>query len=211
MTAFSWILVGVSSMLAVIDWWAVQTGNERVEQFAKPGVMLALIGSAFASDLEGWPLGWLVAALAFGVLGDVLLLPRVDRFVPGLAAFLLGHLAYASLAVDFGLASGWLIGGLVVASGLVFTYGSKIADAAHGSPQFGPVALYIVVLALSTSVLIGTGLWVLVLGALLFALSDSLLGWDRFIDDAPGGRVAVHATYHLAQIALVVGTAVHAA
>jgi hypothetical protein len=33
--------------------------------------------------------------------------------------------------------------------------------------------------------------------------SDTLLGWGRFVGSAPGGRIAVHVTYHLAQAGFV--------
>ncbi len=36
-----------------------------------------------------------------------------------------------------------------------------------------------------------------------FAASDALLAWGRFVGPAPGGRVAVHVTYHVAQALLV--------
>ena len=42
-------------------------------------------------------------------------------------------------------------------------------------------------------------------GAVLFAVSDGLLGADRFAQPAPQRRVVVHILYHLGQAGLVLG------
>ena len=49
----------------------------------------------------------------------------------------------------------------------------------------------------------GTGRITAIIGALLFAASDSVLGWTRFVSDFPRSRVVVMVTYHLAQFGLV--------
>jgi uncharacterized membrane protein YhhN len=41
------------------------------------------------------------------------------------------------------------------------------------------------------------------IGAVLFMLSDALIGWTRFVADFARSKVAIHVTYHLAQILLV--------
>jgi uncharacterized membrane protein YhhN len=190
---------------AAIDWWSVQAGNDRLEQFAKPAVMLALIASVVAADMTGWSLVWLLTALVLGLAGDVLLLPSLDRFVEGLAAFLLGHLAYAALGFTLGTRTWWLILGLVLATVLVWTVGTRISDAVQGTDHFAPVVAYVLAIGLGAAVLVGTGRWLLLVGAVLFTTSDALLGWGRFVGEAPGDRLAVHVTYHLGQTALVLG------
>jgi alkenylglycerophosphocholine/alkenylglycerophosphoethanolamine hydrolase len=77
------------------DWVAVATGNKRLEYACKPLVMVALIEvAAVIQPAVPAQRAWWLAALALGIVGDVfLMLPR-DRFVAGLAAFLVGHLAY---------------------------------------------------------------------------------------------------------------------
>jgi uncharacterized membrane protein YhhN len=65
------------------------------------------------------------------------------------------------------------------------------------------VAVYM--LAIGAMVVLAVGSWSTLagIGALLFLASDTLLGWGRFVGSAPGGRVLVHATYHLGQALLV--------
>ena len=87
--------MAVAAVVAAADWVAVARRSKPLEYVCKPAVMVALVGVALAlvpvSPAQRW---WFVAALVFGCAGDVfLMLPR-DRFVPGLAAFLVGHLCY---------------------------------------------------------------------------------------------------------------------
>ena len=44
-------------------------------------------------------------------------------------------------------------------------------------------------------------------GAVLFYASDGILGWNKFVEPVPHGRVAVMTTYHLGQIGLVLALA----
>lgn len=170
-------------------------------------VMVVLIALAIASDLHGWGLTWLLVALIAGLIGDILLLPSIDQFVAGLGAFLIGHVAYALLAIVLGTSTGYLAIGLVTASIAVLTAGTKITDSVQGTSMFAPVVSYVVVIGASTALLISTGRPAIIAGALLFAVSDTLLGWGRFVAPAIGGRVAVHVTYHLGQLLIVIGAA----
>ena len=95
MGAVAWGWLGLAAVAAVGDWAAVATGNRRLEYVCKPATMVALIGVAATIQpaVAAQRLWWLLA-LALCLCGDVfLMLPR-DRFVAGLGAFLLGHLAY---------------------------------------------------------------------------------------------------------------------
>ncbi len=205
MTVGTWLFLGLAVAIAAFDWHALHIHNEPWERIAKPLVMVALIATALVSDLDGWPLVWLVAGLMAGLVGDVLLLPAIDNFLGGLAAFLLGHLAYIGLALWFGTTTWRLVVGLVIMTLIVMTFGTKITDAVQGTPYFGPVVAYVIAIGGSTALLIGTGRWWMGLGALLFASSDSLLGWRRFVGPVPGGRLSVMVTYHLGQTLIVLG------
>jgi uncharacterized membrane protein YhhN len=91
-------------ILALIEWYAVWRGDRRTQTWAKPAVLVALIFAAFALGATDDSAGiWMLVALAFGLLGDVFLLGDSDaRFRLGLAAFLIGHLAYVACFVDLG-------------------------------------------------------------------------------------------------------------
>lgn len=56
---------------------------------------IALIGASWLVRPAAQPYAsWVGLGLALSLAGDVLLLPQIDRFTAGLAAFLLAHLAY---------------------------------------------------------------------------------------------------------------------
>jgi len=190
----------------LIDWWAVRSGRAQVENVAKPAVMVALIGVALAADIDPTSAQpWIVAALILGLAGDVFLLPRVDRFIEGLGAFLLGHLAYL---VAFALA--WSPGplaviGLVGVVVLLRVVGFDIVRSVTSSQLRWPVTAYICVTVAMVLLGTATGRWLVAAGALAFASSDGVLGSDRFVRPAPHRRHVVHILYHVGQAAIVAG------
>ena len=177
--------------IAAVDWVAVGRGLRRAEAVLKPLVPVPLIAVALLA--HAW---WFAAALALCLAGDVLLLPQVDRFRSGLAAFLLGHLAFIAGFLHLPVFTPGLA--FVAVDVLMLGFiGSKIVTAAP--PQLrAPVAAYVVVIAAMVGVAVSRAAPILWAGAVLFALSDGVLGWNRFLQPLPGGRVAVMVTYHLA-------------
>ncbi len=206
-TVVAWLAAG---LLAAVDWWAVARGRPGVERWAKPAVMVALGAVAVSLDAPGSTTGWWVlAALALGLAGDVLLLGDSDaRFLGGLAAFLVGHLAWvaAFVATGLGAPAGAWVGAAVVLVAL--GAGHRIVPGAHreGGPALSvPVVLYMGVIAAMAVAGWATGLLVVGLGASLFVVSDTVLGLGRFDRERPWTRVVVMVTYHLAQGLLVAG------
>src|SRR5262249_8904661 len=128
-----------------------------------------------------------------------------DRFVPGLAAFLLAHVLYVVGFFAGGVLVGpLLIGVLVVAIALVPVARVIVRSAWRADPAVvGPVLVYIVVI--SCTVIAAFGSWRLtaIVGALLFAASDSLIAWNRFVGSTPAAPVVIMVTYHLGQLGLV--------
>src|SRR5690606_15697068 len=108
-------LLVAAAVVAVVDWIAVARGDRRTEYIAKPLTMVVLIGAALVLDpAHGTARTWFVAALALSLLGDVfLMLPR-DRFVPGLASFLLAHIAYIVGLVVLGISGPGFLAGVVI-------------------------------------------------------------------------------------------------
>jgi uncharacterized membrane protein YhhN len=212
----------ITALVAALDWWAVGTGRRALEVVAKPAVMVGLLGLAAAMTADADPsysLGngvryGVLLGLLLGLVGDVLLLPQLDRFVPGLVAFLLGHLAYTVAFVDSGLRVAATVAGVAVAAALMLLAGLPILRAVRREhPALAvPVACYLAVTGLVVTVAIGVltrPLWpgpaLAATGALLFAGSDAVLGWGRFVRELPGQRLLVMVPYHLGQALLVIG------
>jgi uncharacterized membrane protein YhhN len=209
-------LIGLTLIVAAADWAAVARGNRRAEAVLKPLTMVVLIGAAISLRGGVPATRWVavMAALVLSLAGDVLLfLP--DRFVPGVAAFLLAHVAYVVAFVSSGLNPvSLVIGAAAVGMASAALYARIVQGlTAHGErPLAGPLSLYVVALSGTVVAAIGTlgaSRWttgwslLAVEGALLFYASDAMIGWTRFVHDVRGGRVAIMVTYHLGQIGLV--------
>lgn len=198
------VLLAIAAGIAVLDWWAVATDRRDIERWAKPAVMVFLIAAAVLIPAESdWIRWWIVIGLAFGLVGDVLLF--FDRFIPGAAAFLVGHLAYVvALLLVPQEPRGLLVGGVIVLLVAVFVGRQIVAGAWAKAPVLGAiVATYMLVIGVVVVLAVGSTSLVVAIAALLFLTSDALLAWARFVGPAPGGRVTVMVTYQLAQAGFV--------
>ena len=143
------------------------------------------------------------AGLLFSLAGDVfLMLPR-DRFVAGLASFLVAHLFYVAA---FAPRPQTLAAPLVLAA--LVAYGIVLMRALW--PRLGtlraPVAVYaaaLLVMAWQAAerwvVLDTTPALLAAIGAGLFVVSDSVLAWERFRRRSSYGQAVVLGTYFAAQ------------
>lgn len=199
------VLLLVAAVAASIDWWSVATDRLGVEFLAKPAVIIALIGVALAIDTtDNVERGIIIAALGASLVGDVVLMTPDARFEAGLAAFLLAHVLYVvafapSLEVGPAVAAATLVVGLSL--GVVPQMMERVRTG--GRPLSFAVPVYVVAIGATAVTAAGTGVIVTGLGGAAFLVSDALLGWNRFVGPAPGGRVLVHVTYHLGQVGLV--------
>ncbi|ODP34803.1 lysoplasmalogenase [Pandoraea sp. ISTKB] len=154
---------------------------------------------------------WLWAALIFSGAGDVLLaIPALEQgFVMGLGAFLLAHLAYFALfwrvRRPWAQVPAWHRIAIVIvwiAAALSYAmYWSGMGELK------APVACYVIVLAMMASAALLANLrgeWAAV-GALLFTVSDALIGTTRFVGTIPAQEYAIWILYALAQLLLVAG------
>lgn len=207
MTSLAVALLVVTGVIAVVDWWAVSVGARRVEYVAKPLTMVALIGVALTLDAtsaaQRW---WFVAALVLSLAGDVFLMLPSDRFVPGLASFLLAHVAYVVgfLIVSPGEPAPVVTTLLVVLVSAVLWNRLRTGMRTNGQGAYlGPVTAYVIVIATMVASALASGDWVAVLGALAFMTSDSIIGETRFVGPWRYERIAIMTTYHLGQALLV--------
>ncbi len=141
----------------------------------------------------------LVASLA----GDVFLMLPGDRFVAGLASFLVAHLLYIAAFASEG-------GGVRDAPALVIVSLVAATMLTYLWPSLGtlrvPVTAYVSVIAVMAWQAIarwrhvgGTGAALAAIGALSFLASDSALAIRRFRVEFPLATVVVLGTYWMAQ------------
>ena len=207
------LLVPAAAAMALVDWWAVAKGNRRVELFAKPATMAVLVAvAAVAGERPGGVRVWLVIGAAFGLVGDVALLGKGENaFMAGLAAFAIGHLAYVVAAVLVGFDPIWALPGvgfMVALLGYRFIGRTVPGARRHGgSVLAGAVVFYAAVISAMVVSSWAAAAWVAAAGAVLVAVSDWVLGYQRFVAPLPGRRLAVIVPYHVGQALLILGLA----
>jgi uncharacterized membrane protein YhhN len=141
--------------------------------------------------------------LGFSLVGDVLLMLPVDRFVAGLASFFLAHVAYVAAftaRVPLGARPGLLLPLLVVAALL-------LQAIRPGLGKFRPaVVLYAAMMVLMVwtawgrqGARPGTASLLAGIGAALFMVSDALLALNRFGRPFRNAQALVMTTYVAAQ------------
>ncbi|WP_457653325.1 lysoplasmalogenase [Rhodocaloribacter sp.] len=144
-----------------------------------------------------------LAGLAFSLLGDVFLMLPKDRFLHGLAAFLVAHVWYvAAFTTGTGFHTDVLPLLPYLAGGFVLMYVLR----PHLGRMRGPVLVYGVVIvvmgwqaAARWEALGGTGPLLAALGATLFIVSDATLAVNRFARPFPAAQALILSTYYAAQ------------
>jgi uncharacterized membrane protein YhhN len=160
--------------------------------------------------------GFVIAALVFSLAGDVFLMLARKLFVAGLTSFLAAQVCYIiafqpSAGANEPLVLVTLL--LLLVVGAIFYSQIRTGLVRKGMGRLvPPVLVYIIVIsqmvasAVANNVepdvprqqaLVGTA------GALLFYTSDALIAWTRFVKEISWAPVAIHVTYHLAQMGLV--------
>lgn len=176
----------------------------------KPLTVLLIITLAVLQPQPASPVqrGLLLAALGFSLLGDVFLMLPGDRFIAGLASFLIAHLWYIA-AFSWGVT--WQASQLWVLLPFLAIGGGMLA---YLWPHLGhkriPVLVYMLAIvgmawrgASRFAVLPPVSYLIGLLGICSFLASDSMLAIDRFVKPFHPARTAVMTTYYLAQVLIV--------
>jgi len=213
MTPAATVALVLAAVAAVVNWWAVAAGRRAVEVVAKPTATAALVVvAATAGTMDTEARVALVVAVVFGLLGDVALLGSSEaRFLGGLGAFAIGHAAYVVTALLVGISWPWtLVGVPFMIVLLVWRFAPETVPGARragGAVLAGAVLGYATVISAMVLSAAGTRSVLAAVGAMAFAVSDWLLGFDRFVRPIRNGRVAVMVTYHTGQALLILGLA----
>lgn len=206
MTSASWLLLVAAAVFAAADWFAVADRLDRLEYVAKPATMLALIAVALTLTPELEERRWaFVAALLFCLAGDVFLMLPGNHFVPGLAAFLVAHVAFIiGLRIGAPELRPLVLSAIPVVVVSTLLGGRIIRSLRERHPELvAPVAAYIGVIAVMVASALATGEPLAAFGAVSFMASDSLIAWNRFVVNLPWAPVTIMVTYHIAQALLV--------
>ena len=213
MAIFSWtrregLLLGFAVLLAIACLIALEMGRTDWVLWLKPlpVLLLATLLRPYRDPYSRL----LVVGLVFSAIGDVLLELGPQRFLWGVGAFFLAHLAYIAAFLKADRRPRLLAALPAVALGLLVF--PRLLPGLEKQGMLVPVAVY--TLALCTMMWralarCGSGasapLVAGAVGATAFALSDSLIALDRFAPDGAGFaevRIAILVLYWLGQVGI---------
>jgi uncharacterized membrane protein YhhN len=219
-------------IIAIIEWAAIYKGWRKVEYFAKPGTMVALLVFVALRGGFSQPLGemgtsmlYISLGLVFSLIGDVLLILPKEQFAGGLLSFLVAHICYI---IGFSpipplksmqLAVAGIVTALVLLTAVQFfiRYAQALRQKGH-TRLIAPVAVYIFAIGLmflSALFTLLRGAWqpipalTVVAGAAFFLVSDAMLGWNRFVAPLRNGRLWYMVAYHTGQFLITLGALEH--
>ena len=190
--------------VSILDIVGVALNNSLMQTIFKPMIILSLIALYYFSvDKKN---NWYLTALVFSFLGDVLLMDKNNLFIYGIAAFLITQILYIFIIVKQmekpSFFHKYLYAFLFV-NYVVFLLRLL-------KPNLGELFYPVLVYGITISVfgLVATLNYVtkrktpalfLMLGAVLFLASDSMIALHKFHDAKSFYPVAIMVTYVLAQ------------
>lgn len=204
-------------IILVADLVAVRGQYKMAEYLFKPLIIIWLL-AWFVLQLRyirNSLKKWIIFALFFSWLGDVLLMFHLEDplfFLLGLSSFLVAHIFYIIyfhfVRVKEMVKSRWY---LLLIVALYYAIVISILSPYLGDMKL-PVRIYAVVISfmflLAMHMLFiknkTTGLWMMA-GALLFVVSDSFLAFNKFYQPFEMAGLFVMSTYGLAQLFLTEG------
>jgi len=158
-----------------------------------PVLVMALWVASAARGRAAW---MVVAGLVLSLVADVV----IERsFLAGLAVFLLAHVAYVAAFLMRDTTPRPLLLLPVLVWGVLMVW--------RLWPGLGGLRLPVIVYAAAIAAMVwraaaaaaGAGEWITILGALLFAASDSILALDKFHRPLRGASVPIMALYWAGQ------------
>lgn len=209
---FLYVYLIISIVELLIDADILQITSLRY--LTKPLLMIQLM--LFVHDNLLSPLKKkLIITLLYAFLGDVFLMFSPPIFFPlGLGAFLVMQILYILLfmkELTFQKVSffDFIVLALV---GVYITLFLDILWLGVGSELKLPVVIYAIALGsmaffayLRRLYTKGLSYWMVLLGAIFFVISDSLLAYNKFVETVTGNSFYVMGTYILAQLLLILG------
>ena len=201
-------------------------GGHAIEYVCKP-LMMAVLSLWFFFNSRRYGdrfTLFIQAGLFFSLVGDVaLMFQHLDEFnfLIGLGAFLIAQLCYCIAFLhnitEVGGGDGWTVslGIAVVIVLFAVLFAWELVPRLDDGLSV-PVIAYISIIA-CMAVLAGfrwmrtfpRSFWLIMIGALLFMASDSLLAFNRSIRPFGGAHTAIILTYAAAQLLIAIGALAH--
>jgi uncharacterized membrane protein YhhN len=211
----NWILL--FAIILIGDLIGIQLNSYAVQCFFKPLIIPIIIGY-LDSQVRDYTKGltkWVLFALLFSLLGDVLLMFQEKNsifFLLGLSAFLIAHIFYIiffhKVRVKENVKGNpWLLVLVVIYyAALISLLSPYLADMKIPVLVYGVVISFMFMLAMHMLFIKNKSAsqWMMI-GALLFVMSDSILAINKFYQPFEAAGVLIMLTYGLAQFFIVQG------
>lgn len=197
-------LIILSAILYLI--FALYFDNKLYKFIWKPGTMILIILLAITeSGLSTVFSYWVFVALLFSVMGDVFLMLTKKWFIYGLGSFLIAHILYiigflVVFSFTFTASVLFQIILLTIIAVIFYYYLFQNVRKEGGKRLLFAVACYIFVITTMLTLAIMTGIAILIIAALLFFVSDSILAVNRFKVKFQLADYLVMSTYFTAQL-----------
>lgn len=172
----------------------------------KPGTMLIIIGMLWVMPVLDEPYRWLLTlGLLASLVGDCFLMLPSKPLLPGLSSFLVAHIVYlfaffsrAELHWNawLGLASVFL---LLWMAGLLLFMRGKMGKLLVAGPVYILALGGMVFFASNNAIQNIAGADWLLIGALLFLVSDTALAFNRLYQPYRAAQFLILSTYYVAQ------------
>ncbi|NQT61855.1 MAG: lysoplasmalogenase [Candidatus Marinimicrobia bacterium] len=172
----------------------------------KPLTLVIIILFAFfqVSEVSLFYKVMIISGLAFSMLGDIMLMLPTDKFLHGLASFLLAHILYISAFVSdstFPVNYLYLIPLLIIGALILRTLLPRVGG------KTVPVVLYSLILVMllwqsigRVELSYGHSSFVALIGSIFFISSDVALVLNRFIKKHKDSQLLILSTYYIAQL-----------
>ena len=213
----TWIIIFIFLLLANLT--SAYLNNDMLRSISKPLLMPVLAIYFLTQTRRAFtPLkAWIILALGFSWLGDILLMFEERNstfFLLGLSAFFVAQVSYIVFFHNIRMKE-YIRGNALLLLVVIVYYFILISII---SPHLGnlklPVRIYGVVLSFMVMLAMHTtfsknkraGRWMMI-GAILFVASDSLLAFNKFYSSFDYAAVIIMLTYGLAQLFITVGAA----
>ncbi len=201
------IALAVCALIAAaLAAWSEVAGRRRVHLAAKPlaTTLIIAVAAVAAAPVPPAYKTFILAGLAFSLLGDIALMFPDRWFTAGLAAFLAAQVLYI---LAFRPLAGHPVAPATFLPFILFGLLMFFLLAPRLGPMKFPVFVYIVAITMMAGLAAaryidrgGMKALLAFAGAVLFLVSDSVLAYDRFARKVPGARLIVLGTYFPAQL-----------
>jgi len=200
MTTMFLTVICIACVAALL--WAEKHNRVALRAIAKTSASAAFVLTAYANGALATPAGaTILIGLALCMVGDIFLLSKGQRFfLGGLAAFAAGHIAYIVAFTQLGasierISTTFTVPGTLAAGAVMHWLWPHL-----GSMRL-PVAFYTAIIALMVAASFSAQpSWILIAGAVGFAISDIAVAKDQFIEDKFANKLWGLPLYYGAQL-----------